>query len=43
MYKTNTTKNGRLEKGKGVDNERHNQKMQERYIKEGGIQENKES
>ena len=42
MCKTNTRKNGGLEMGKGVD-ERHNQKMQEGYIKEGGIKENKES
>jgi hypothetical protein len=32
-----------LEKLKGVNSERHKQKMQEGYIKEGGIQENKES
>ena len=42
MYKTNTRKNGRLEKGKGVNSERHHQKMQGGYIKKGGIKENKE-
>jgi hypothetical protein len=41
VYKTNTRKNGKLDKKKGVDCRRHNPKVKEGYIKEGEMKENK--